>query len=151
MVRWLSISLVAIAAGCAGAPGAAPSGAGVAMLGRDPAPLQVVLQEGEPTLLVFATVWCESCKREAPLVKAWLDAAPARRVVYVVSGSAPERVADFARAQGLERDRLAVIVDAVGAVAREYAVRATPTLFLIAKDGGRSPPVHAMEELPEPR
>ena len=41
--------------------------------------------------------------------------------------------------------------DAFDAVAREYAVRATPTLFLIAKDGGRSPPVHAMEELPEPR
>lgn len=147
--KWAFVaSLIVFGAGCASAPARPAPTAQVELLDGAPTALDVLLEAGDPALLVFATVWCQSCKREAPALRAWLEARPGARVVYVVSGSARAKVAAYAQAQSLSHPRLDVLVDHAGAVARRYGVRATPTLVLHAKDGVVAPPVHAVDELP---
>lgn len=105
---------------------------------------------GQPTLVVFATVWCEPCAKEWPQVLAWAAEHEARRVLYVVSGSAPERVYAVMAERAPAGARVELVVDTQGQLARDYGVQATPTLFLHTGPKIHGPPVHSMEELEGP-
>ncbi len=97
---------------------------------------------GEPTtLLVFATVWCEPCKKEWPQVVKWA-AVGERRVLYVVSGSSKARVQEFMVGRSIAAN-LQIFVDTRGEIARKFEVQATPTLYLY-KAGDRKGPVHRL-------
>lgn len=149
MVRLLQSFLLAIGLAACATPAPAPRAgpeAPLELLDPPARPLSALLGAGGPTLVVFATVWCEPCKREWPEVRAWVEADPARRVVYVVSGSDRARVEALAAERGLRRERVTVVVDEDGGLARAYDVHATPTLYEHG-DAGRRGPFHAMAEL----
>lgn len=151
MVSRLCAPLVLILlAACAASTGPAPADGDpgvVRTLDAGERAWSDLLTERPTTLVVFATVWCEPCKREWSAVAAWAKAAPDRRVLYVISGTAPDRVADFAKARGLAQPGVTVLVDDDGAIARAYEVSATPTLVLHRADGARGSPVHSIEAL----
>jgi len=88
------------------------------------------------TLVVFATLWCEICRRERPKVEAWARAhQPSRRTVYVFSGGELPQAIDQIRALQLDTSALTVVVDAEGRLADHYAVQTTPTLLLLGAQG----------------
>lgn len=103
----------------------------VALLDGPAAPWTSLLAGQPRTLVVFATVWCEVCRRERPEVEAWARAHQPRRTIYVFSGSAAGQV----RALPLDRRDLTVVVDADGRLADRYAVQATPTLLVLDPAG----------------
>lgn len=144
VIRRLTCMFLLLASACA-----TPAVEGGSRVAAAPSRVARLVEAGDPALLVFATVWCEACKREVPEVRAWLDAAPGRRVIYVVSGSPADRVDAYASGLGLSHPRLEVVVDTAGAVARAYAVTATPTLVLQPRGGAASAPVHAVSDLPK--
>jgi thiol-disulfide isomerase/thioredoxin len=88
------------------------------------------------TLVVFATLWCEICRRERPEVQAWAQAhSEPKRTVYVFSGGTLPEVAEQIRALHLDTNALTVVVDVDGRLADHYAVHSTPTLFLLGAEG----------------
>jgi thiol-disulfide isomerase/thioredoxin len=90
----------------------------------------------ERKLVVFATVWCEVCRRERPAVEAWARThRPALRTIYVFSGGEPSRAAEQIRAMHVDTGALTVVVDADGRLADRYGVQSTPTLLLVGRDG----------------
>jgi thiol-disulfide isomerase/thioredoxin len=91
--------------------------------------------QGE-TLVVFATLWCEICRRERPTVEAWARAHQgSQRSIYVFSGGELPTAVDQIRALHLDTTALTVVVDADGRLADHYAVEATPTLLLLGAQG----------------
>jgi thiol-disulfide isomerase/thioredoxin len=94
-----------------------------------------LLASQDTTLVVFATLWCEICRKERPAVEAWARVHRSARTVYVFSGSALPQVAALATARAVDTAALTVIVDADGKLADRYAVQATPTLLLLGSDG----------------
>ncbi len=86
------------------------------------------------TLVVFATLWCDICRRERPAVEAWARTHPSRRTLYVFSGGELPKTVEQIRALHLDA-ALTVIVDADGRLADRYAVQSTPTLLLVGAQG----------------
>lgn len=90
----------------------------------------VPAQEKPRTVVHFFATWCGVCKIEEPNVIALAEAGD---VVLVASASGrPDRVAQYARAHGLT---MPIVVDADGALARAYGVRAFPTTFFVDEGG----------------
>jgi thiol-disulfide isomerase/thioredoxin len=134
MVKWFLV-LGLLFAGCAGVQ---PVGPQVALHSVSEFPTEL----GVPTsLLVFATVWCEPCKKEWPEVVKWA-AGGQRRVLYVVSGSSADRVQELMAGRSVAGN-IKVFLDSDGVVAREYGVQATPTLYLY-KGSNRDGPLHRL-------
>jgi thiol-disulfide isomerase/thioredoxin len=89
-----------------------------------------------PTLVVFATLWCDICRRERPQVEAWARAhREPRRTVYVFSGGELPAAVQQIRTLGLDSTALTVVVDADGRLADYYAVETTPTLLVLGAQG----------------
>jgi len=148
------------------------------LLGGARSSWKALLHPRGTTLVVFATLWCEACKREQPEVLRWANEHPDGGVLYVISGSAAAQVEAFVTERALAAPNLKVVVDEDGHVAEAFDVSATPSLFLCpgsspardpgnpqaeraagrrpAERGGTAPPArdpctgpaHAMAELP---
>jgi thiol-disulfide isomerase/thioredoxin len=86
---------------------------------------------GRPhTVVHFFATWCGVCKLEEPNVVALAEAGD---VLLVASASGtPDEVTRYARAHGLT---MPIVVDADGALARAYGVRAFPTTFFVDEGG----------------
>jgi thiol-disulfide isomerase/thioredoxin len=103
---------------------------------------------GHARLVVFATAWCASCRAEVPAVEAWAAAHAERAdVVYVFSGSGPERIREVVAEYGPRSPGVAVVVDEDGALARHFGVRATPTLLFWGDLSGAARQVEHLEEI----
>ncbi|HUB08904.1 MAG TPA: TlpA disulfide reductase family protein [Myxococcales bacterium] len=130
LAAWLALGL-----GCASvrlAPAGAPPD--VRLLGGRVVPWASLLAPQGTTLVVFATLWCEICRRERPAVQAWARAHP-HRTVYVFSGGEPAQAAQEIRGLHLDPSALTVVVDADGRLADHFGVEATPTLLLLDPSG----------------
>ena len=122
--------------GLAGCPkGAPPADVPVALVNRSGSavPWKVERQ----TLVVFATTWCASCKRERPALARWAEAERDVDVVLIFSGSAAPVVDALLRKEQFAPERVRVLVDERGGLARRFDVAATPTLVLLSADGER--------------
>ncbi len=88
------------------------------------------------TVVVFATPWCEICRRERPEVEAWAKAHPdPKRTVYVFSGGELPGVAEQIRALHMDDTGLTIVLDPDGKLADHYAVQSTPTVFVLGPEG----------------
>jgi thiol-disulfide isomerase/thioredoxin len=141
MVRLLNTSLAALALlslGCATVPvSTARPAPQVLLLDGTTVSWPSVLAPKGTTLVVFATLWCQICRRERPAVEAWARAHRlSQPTVYVFSGGElPKAIEDILALQ-LDTSALTVVVDADGRLADRYAVQSTPT-FLVIGAGGR--------------
>jgi peroxiredoxin len=92
-------------------------------------------QQGKVVLVYFWATWCPYCRRELP---AGVERVARERrgqpfTVLAVSVEEPkDLVASWAKGAGLT---IPVLLDYDGAVARDYRVSATPTVFVIGRDG----------------
>jgi thiol-disulfide isomerase/thioredoxin len=138
-LRKTSLALLLLSLSCATVPPRpAPAGAELEakLLDGASVPWSSLLGSGGGTLVVFATLWCEICRRERPQVEAWARAHQAsERTVYVFSGGDPNTALDQIRALHLDTQALTVVVDEDGRLADHYAVQTTPTLLLLGEQG----------------
>lgn len=92
-------------------------------------------QQGKVVLVYFWATWCPYCRRELP---AGVEQISRERrgqpfTVLAVSIEEPkDLVASWVKGAGVT---LPVLLDYDGAVARDYRVTATPTAFVIGRDG----------------
>lgn len=85
---------------------------------------------GQPVLVYFWATWCPVCRLEQGSIE---SLAGAYRVIAVAMQSGSQAaVAGYVREHGL---RVPVINDPDGAIASAWGVRATPTSFIIDRDG----------------
>ncbi|HEX6080947.1 MAG TPA: TlpA disulfide reductase family protein [Methylomirabilota bacterium] len=97
--------------------------------------LSLAEQQGKVVLVYFWATWCPYCRRELP---AGVERVARERrgqpfTVLAVSVEEPkDLVASWAKGVGLT---IPVLLDYDGAVARDYRVSATPTVFVIGRDG----------------
>lgn len=121
--------------------GRAPS---VVTRALDGAEARVGSASSQAHVLWFFATWCTVCRASEHNIAA-LSGNPNIILVASDSGSA-ESVRAFARARGI--DRLRIINDEDGALARRFGVRSFPTTFAIASDGSiRSTDVGYSSEL----
>lgn len=140
--RTASLSLLLLGLSCATAhsqpavPSQAETEPEVRLLDGTRVPWSSLLESQGGTLVVFATLWCEVCRRERPAVEAWARAQhELRRTVYVFSGGELAKATDQIRALHLDTSALTVVVDADGRLADHYAVQTTPTLLWLGTQG----------------
>lgn len=119
------------AAGCA-APGgnASPARAPEVEISRlDGTPMPgSALWKDRPTLLVFMTSWCGTCRQEVPHLN---RVARRHAVAAVATGDRPEAVEKFRRSTGAAYP---FYLDD-GRAARAFNVSGTPTFVLVEPDG----------------
>jgi peroxiredoxin len=92
-------------------------------------------QRGKVVLVYFWATWCGYCRKELPVAieKVVRERRGQPFAVLAVSIQEPrDLVAAYVKGAGVSAP---VLLDAEGAVARDYRVRATPTTFLIGRDG----------------
>jgi peroxiredoxin len=91
---------------------------------------------GKVVLVNFWATYCASCVQEMPkVVETYKKFEPRGFDIVAIAArrDSPERVADFARTHALP---FKVVLDGSGEVAKHFGnVRATPTIFLIDKQG----------------
>jgi thiol-disulfide isomerase/thioredoxin len=149
-----SVALVLLSLGCATTPPVHGHGC----LGR-PEP-EVHLPDGTTvpwpsllapqgtTVVVFATLWCEICRRERPAVEAWARAhQPSLRTVYVFSGGELPKAIEQIQALHLDTAALTIVVDADGQLADRYGIQSTPTLLVLGAQGQVLSTVHRFASL----
>jgi thiol-disulfide isomerase/thioredoxin len=140
MVGLRKIALVALAALSLGCATARTAGVGaepdVRLIDGTTASWPSLLAPEGKTLVVFATLWCEICRRERPAVEAWARShRESLRTVYVFSGGELSQAIEQIRALHLDTSALTVVVDADGRLADRYAVQSTPTLLVLGAQG----------------
>jgi peroxiredoxin len=92
-------------------------------------------QQGKVVLVYFWATWCGYCRKELPVAieKIVRERKSQPFAVLAVSIQEPkDLVAAYIKGAGVTSS---VLLDAEGAVARDYRVRATPTTFVIGRDG----------------
>jgi peroxiredoxin len=92
-------------------------------------------QQGKVVLVYFWATWCGYCRRELPegVEKVVRQRKGQPFTVLAVNIEEPrDLVASYVKQAGITPP---VLLDASGAVARAYRVTATPTTYLIARDG----------------
>jgi peroxiredoxin len=92
-------------------------------------------QKGKVVLVYFWATWCGYCRKELPVAieKVVRERQGQPFTVLAVSIEEPrDLVAAYVKGAGVTSS---VLLDADGAVAREYRVRATPTTIVIGRDG----------------
>jgi thiol-disulfide isomerase/thioredoxin len=100
------------------------------------APWSSVVGDQGTTVVVFATLWCEICRRERPAVESWARShKPSHRTVYVFSGGQLADATAQIQSLHLDTSSLTVVVDADGKLADHYGVESTPTLLVLGAQG----------------
>ena len=137
--RKASAALLLLAASCAtvrAQPATVEAEPEVRLLDGTTVPWSSLFTPQGDTLVVFATLWCDVCRKERPAVEAWARAhRESRRTVYVFSGGELAKATDQIRALHLDTGALIVVVDADGRLADHYAVQTTPTLLVLGPQG----------------
>ena len=109
--------------------GAAPSVTAVALDGR---PAALGAAAGRAQLLWFFATWCTVCQASEHNVRAIAEHGD--EIVLIASDSGSDAaLAAWLRAQGL--DRMRVVNDSDGAIARRFGVRSFPTTVAISAAG----------------
>jgi peroxiredoxin len=126
---------------------AAPAAAPAEPARGDPAPdftarnlrthdtVKLSSEQGKLVLLTFWASWCPPCRKELPVLEAvQRKLGPERAAVLAVSFKENDegQVRVWARRGGWQ---ITLLEDPGGDVAREYAIRAIPHLFIIGPDG----------------
>lgn len=91
--------------------------------------------QGKVVLVYFWATWCPYCRRELPAGVEQLTRERRGQPFTVLAVSVDEPrdlVASWVKGAGVT---LPVLLDYDGAVARDYRVTATPTTFVIGRDG----------------
>ena len=91
--------------------------------------------QGKVVLVYFWATWCGYCRKELPVAieKIVRERRGQPFTVLAVSIQEPaDLVAAYVKSAGVTSS---VLLDGSGAVARDYRVRATPTTFVIGRDG----------------
>jgi peroxiredoxin len=92
-------------------------------------------QQGKVVLVYFWATWCPYCRRELPAGVEQISRERRGQAFSVLAVSIEEPrdlVASWVKGAGVT---LPVLLDYDGAVARDYRVTATPTAFVIGRDG----------------
>ena len=92
-------------------------------------------QRGKVVLVYFWATWCPYCRRELPVGVERITRERRGQPFTVLAVSIEEPkdlVASWVKGAGVT---MPVLLDYDGAVARDYRVTATPTTFLIGRDG----------------
>jgi len=92
-------------------------------------------QQGKVVLVYFWATWCGYCRKELPVAieKIVRERKGQPFAVLAVSIEEPrDLVAAYVKGAGVTSS---VLLDGDGAVARDYRVRATPTTFVIGRNG----------------
>ncbi|HET8531420.1 MAG TPA: TlpA disulfide reductase family protein [Methylomirabilota bacterium] len=92
-------------------------------------------QQGKVVLVYFWATWCPYCRRELPVGIERISRERRGQPFTVLAVSIEEPkdlVASWVKGAGVT---LPVLLDYDGAVARDYRVTATPTAFVIGRDG----------------
>jgi len=93
---------------------------------------------GKVVLLEFMEPWCEHCQHMAPLLdKLYAQYGNSSNIVFVSvagpwQGATAQDAAQFIRNYGTN---WLFVYDSSGSIVSEYGVTATPTFFIIGKDG----------------
>jgi len=85
---------------------------------------------GQPVLVYFWATWCPVCRLEQGSIESL--ASDYRVVAVAMQSGTPADVSRYVQEHGL---RVPVINDPNGAIAAAWGVRATPTSFIIDRDG----------------
>ncbi|MGH7367555.1 MAG: TlpA family protein disulfide reductase [Candidatus Rokuibacteriota bacterium] len=91
--------------------------------------------QGKVVLVYFWATWCPYCRKELPVAIEKVVRGRKGQPFTVLAVSIEERrdvVAAYVKGAGVTSP---VLLDGDGAVARDYRVRATPTAFVIGRDG----------------
>lgn len=89
--------------------------------------------EGEPALLVFFKTTCGTCDTAFPYLVRLRDTYPEGWRLWSIAQDPPDKARDYAEKHGLN---FPVLIDAPKYdVSRAYDPEATPTLFLVDRDG----------------
>ncbi len=91
---------------------------------------------GKPTLLMFWAAWCGVCRREMPNVKALYEEKRGKGLQAVAVGfqDSKSNIADYVKDHA-DTFIFPVAYDAEDRVSTSFAIRATPTFFLLDKEG----------------
>ena len=111
-----------------------------------------LVREKPFTLLVFATPWCQACRREQPEVLKWAGREADRvKTLYIYSGADQGRAAELVRERRLTHPNLVVLADGEGELADAYGIEVTPTLVLLDQTAKQLAVKRHLRELPLPR
>ena len=91
--------------------------------------------KGKVVLVYFWATWCPYCRRELPVGVERISRERKAQPFTVLAVNIEEPrdlVASWVKGAGLT---MPVLLDYDGAVARDYRVTATPTIYLIGRDG----------------
>ncbi|HEX6970912.1 MAG TPA: TlpA disulfide reductase family protein [Limnochordia bacterium] len=101
-------------------------------LGHD-APVSLSQWAGRPLLLYFWTTWCTHCRAGLPVLHQLAEAAGDRLAVVTINILESQATVEaYARRAGLT---LPVLLDADGAVSRNFGVHAVPAAFFLDAEG----------------
>ncbi len=105
----------------------------------DGKPVSLSALRGQPILLNFWATWCPFCRAERPLIQEVYDEWQSKGLIVLtvdIIGSTPSEtpsnLADFMKNN---KYSFPVLLDVNREVTKSYGIKATPTNFLIDKDG----------------
>lgn len=101
-------------------------------------PVSLEAFRGEVVLLNFWASWCPPCVEEFPSMLELADAMEGRsfRLVALTQDAEPEPMLEFLRALGLPDDRIVILQDPDGTIAKAYGTLLLPETYII-DPGGR--------------
>lgn len=95
--------------------------------------MQAVRYQETVTVLNFWATWCPPCREEIPELARFAQTLPAGVQFYAVNlQEAPDKVNSFLQKN---QQRLPVLLDSEGSVAKQFQVNAIPTTVIIDRQG----------------
>ena len=140
---WMYVGMVAIGfflmvsvAGAAGIGQSAPGFSLQMLRGAGEVSLQNDLK-GSPSLLVFWTTWCPSCRREMPTVNKLAKKYQSKGVTFLGINAgwkdSKSRAVSYLEDNGI--DDFPMVFDSGSTVTRKFALRGVPTFIVLDAEG----------------